>query len=69
MPRRKAEPLNEEAIAPPITPRNFVIPGCSLTIVNQEELGLPVAELLSLVFAIAHSNPNATIDFEMTIKG
>ncbi|WP_179228606.1 hypothetical protein [Leptolyngbya ohadii] len=43
--------------------RNFVIPGCATTICCTEDEGLSVDQLLSIVFSLAHSNPDAKVDF------
>lgn len=48
---------------PPPQQRNFVIPNCSVVIHCEEEQGIAVDELLSIVFGLAGSNPDAKVDF------
>lgn len=44
-------------------PRNFVIPGCAVTIAREDDDGMAVDQLLAIVFGLTSSNPGATVDF------
>lgn len=49
--------------------RNFSIPGCIVTICNSEDTGVPVEQLLAIVFNLASSNPGAKVDFWIKVMG
>ncbi|MDX2215506.1 MAG: hypothetical protein SFY66_19740 [Oculatellaceae cyanobacterium bins.114] len=49
--------------------RNFTIPGCCVTIVCNQEEGIPVSEFLAIAFQLAHSNPDAKVDFWIKVVG
>lgn len=55
----------EESVAEPIapTPRNFAIPGCVVTIVNDEDGNQSIEDLLAIVFNLASANPGTKVDF------
>lgn len=48
--------------------RNFVIPGCSVVVHCENEDGMPVQDLLSIVFGLASSNPDAKVDFWIKVS-
>lgn len=52
-----------EQTVQPQQQRNFAIPGCIVTIINEDTEGVPVEQLLSIVFNLASSNPGAKVDF------
>ena len=49
------------------TLRNYAIPHCHLQIACEQDDGLPVSEVLAIVFSIAHSNPEAKLDFWLKV--
>lgn len=58
-----------EIEAPQVVPaRNFQIPGCQVDICSLAE-GVPVDQLLSLVFSLASANPDAKVSFSITVLG
>ena len=64
-----SESRQETAIAQPSGERNFVIPGCAVTIVNQEDDGVAIEQLLGIVFSLSASNPKAKVDFWIKVTG
>lgn len=48
---------------PEAVQRNFAIPGCSTVIHCEQQPGISVEQLLSIVFNLAGANPGATVDF------
>jgi hypothetical protein len=62
-----ANPKTENSQSQP--QRNFVIPGCSVIVQSDQEEGIPVDRLLSIVFGLATANPNATVDFWIKVQG
>ena len=58
-------PDAEEQPMPSLS-RNYVVPGCAVDISSDEPQ--PVGKLLSLVFAIARSNPTAEIGYSLNIR-
>ncbi len=53
---------------PEATPkRNFVIPDCVTVIHCEKQPGIPVEQLLSIVFNLASANPGATVDFSIKV--
>lgn len=47
--------------------RNFVIPGCVVEIASEPEQKT-AGDLLALAFSLAHSNPNAVVNFWIQVK-
>ena len=59
---------DEQQIEVQPQPRNFQIPGCSVSI-HSEEDGVTMEHLLSIVFNLAANNPDAIVDFGLTVRG
>ncbi len=57
----------EVAETPTPQQRNFVIPGCSVTIDCDDDEGMPVEQLLAIVFNLAAANPGARVDFGIKV--
>lgn len=59
-------PSNSSEIEP--APRNFQIPGCEVHICSGGE-GVTVEHLLAIVLNLVASNPDAIVDFGITVRG
>ncbi|MBD2019170.1 hypothetical protein H6F43_03095 [Leptolyngbya sp. FACHB-36] len=64
-PEQSEQTETTDTIAP--SPRNFSIPGCVVTIVNEDDTGRPIGDLLVIVFNLASANPDAKVDFWVKI--
>ena len=65
---KKRKKTQADATAPtPRQSRNYQVPGCVVSI-SSEERGVPVEDLLSLAFNLAHSNPGARVHFGITVE-
>ncbi|HEY9735489.1 MAG TPA: hypothetical protein V6D06_04375 [Trichocoleus sp.] len=63
----REEDEKTEVIAAPGR-RHFNIPNCTVTVQTEGANSISVEELLSIVFTLAHDNPNAEISFWLQVK-